>query len=609
MSVQDNEKILLMGNPNVGKSVFFTELTGIHAVSSNYAGTTVNFMEGDFKVNKINEQGNQSEKKYSLIDVPGTYSLNPSSPAEAVAAEFVEKGARAVICVLDASNLERNLCLALEIQKHNIPTIYALNLADVASRRGITINIPLLEKELGAPVVSTIAVKKEGIDELRTRLEEVLIQEDPGKYVATALRGGCASCPANRQCKQGDGQGGNRNTWSSAKEIARRVIKTNESHLNPGFIDKLGESTMKPFPGIPIAIVVMAALIGVVVGGGEALRELLLLPLVNEVIVPFFHRLFSSWLSIPEGVFLNILVGDYGIFKISFEWIIALILPYVFLFYVAFSFLEDSGYLPRISVLFDNVMRKLGVQGGGLLYAIMGFGCAVPAIIGTRAATTRKERLVMTAAICFAVPCISQTAALISLTAVFSWWMMPALALLGIFLFILSALITGKLIMRNEKVEPLILEVPNLLLPEPKAYGKKLLVRMKHFMVEAEIPMMFAIVIAAVLKESGVLESVAKVAEPLVSSWLGMPKEAVIGLLLGVIRREMSVAPLLELGLEPLQAFIGGAVSLMYLPCLSVFGILVKEFKLKVAVIISVSTIFTALFVGGLINHAARIFI
>ncbi|MCL2055528.1 MAG: ferrous iron transporter B [Oscillospiraceae bacterium] len=588
-ALNHRNKILLMGNPNVGKSIFFTELTGVRAVSSNYAGTTVSFMEGSLTI---------GEKEYTLIDVPGTYSLKHTSEAEEVAADFMESGARAVICVLDASNLERNLRLALELRRYGIPLVYALNLTDVAERFGININVKLLEQELGAPVIPAVAVKKQGIAELIEKLEYALSEK---KENNCALCHGCPSCPSSPSSHYSS-QPENGDVWTTAKEINRRVSRKDASHLS--LIDKLGENMMKPMPGIPIAILVMALLIGVVVGGGKALEELILLPIVDFVIVPFFRAVFTSFL--PEGVFLNILVGEYGIFVISFEWILALIFPYVLMFYVTFSFLEDSGYLPRISVLFDNVMRKLGVQGGSLIHIMMGFGCAVPAIIGSRAATSRKERIVVSTAICFAVPCISQTGALIALLSAYEWWMLPAMAALAFLLFSAAALTAGKLV--KGKVDPLLLEIPNLLIPEPKAYARKLAIRMKHFLLEAEAPMLIAIIIAALLKETGLLEAIAVYAQPLVSRWLGLPPEAVAGLILGIIRREMSVAPLLALDLTPLQAFVGGAVSLMYLPCLSVFGILVKEFKLKVAAIIAVTTIALALLTGGLINQAARLF-
>jgi len=574
-----------MGNPNVGKSIFFTELTGIHAISSNYAGTTVTFMEGRFTIGGA---------EYTLIDVPGTYSLAPTSEAEAVALRFMEDGAKAVICVLDASNLARNLHLALELRQYSIPIIYTLNLTDVALRHGIAIDTALLEKELEAPVISTIAVKKQGLDELKKTLEEIIATP----AISCGCGGKCAACPFSRPPVE-NGAG---DLWDRAREITKRVSVKNLS--NPSFLDKLGDLMMKPFPGIPLAMFIMALTIALVVFGGRGLRAVALLPLVRQIIVPFFYSVFTSFL--PEGVFLNILVGEFGIFVISFEWILALVFPYVLLFYIAFTFLEDTGFLPRISVLFDNIMRKLGTQGGSLIHMIMGYGCAVPAIIGTRAATSRKERIIITAAICFAIPCISQTGALITLLSAFAWWMFPAMLGFSLLLFVAVTLVAGKFV--KGTVDPLLLEVPNLLMPNPKAYGRKLLTRMKHFLHEAEVPMMIAILIAAILAESGLLDLIASYGQVIVSGWLGLPEQAVVSLILGVVRREMSVAPLVALELTPLQAFVGGAVALMYIPCISVFAILAKEFKIKIALVITLSTIILALFVGGLINQIAQLF-
>jgi ferrous iron transport protein B len=570
--LETENKILLMGNPNVGKSVFFTELTGIHAISSNYTGTTVSYLEGDLVLDGT---------KYTLIDVPGIYSMTASSEAEAVAVRFMESGALAVICVLDASNLERNLRLGLDLQKYGIPMVYALNLMDVAERHGIEIDVDLLQKELGWPVIPTVVVKQQGLDELKCSLQSVLKKSSQEK--------------ARNQKLDFDSR-------ARAREITRKVRKI--KNVNLSRLDRLGESMMKPFPGIPLALLIMILSIGVVVGAGKALRAAVLLPLVNQVLVPFFRTLFTSF--IPEGMLLNILVGEYGVFVISFEWIIALILPYVFLFYVVFTFLEDSGYLPRISVLFDNVMRKLGIQGGSLINIVMGYGCAVPAIIGSRAASSRKERLLISTAVCFAVPCISQTGALISLLGSYSFGLVAVMILFSLVIMVIATLTAGRLI--KGEVAPLIIEVPNLLIPEPKAYGRKLLIRMKHFVYDAELPMMISIVIAALLKETGLLDTIAVYAEPLVRNWLGLPSEAVIALILGIVRREMSVAPLLALNLTPLQAFVGATVGLLYLPCLSVFGILTKEFNVKVAVVISTGTIFSALFFGGLINQVAQLF-
>jgi len=571
--LKNPNKILLMGNPNVGKSVFFTELTGVHAISSNYSGTTVNFMEGSVSI---------GGKEYTLIDVPGTYSLTPTSEAEAVATRFMESGAKAIICVLDASNLERNLRLAMELTQYDIPIVYTLNMMDVAQRHGVAIDVTQLMIDLDAPVIETVAVKGQGFDRLVQTLDVVLKQAEGGSYSC----GKCEGCP-----------------WATAREICERSCSKNNA--NPSFLDKLGDKMMKPMPGVPIAFLVMAAAIAVIVFGGRGLRAGALLPLVNNIIVPFFHNLFTSIL--PDGIFQNIFIGEFGIFVISFEWILALIFPYVLMFYIAFTFLEDTGFLPRMSVLFDNIMRKLGAQGGSLIHVLMGYGCAVPAIIGTRAATNRKERIVISAAIALAIPCISQSGALIALLAGYAWWMLPAMILFSLLLFIVVTLVVGKIV--KGKVDPLLIEVPNLLIPSPKAYGRKLLTRMKHFLKDAQGPMMIAILIAAIFAESGLLGIIAGAAQPLVSGWLGLPAEAVTALILGIVRREMSVAPLLALDLTALQAFVGGAVALMYLPCLSVFAILAKEFKARIAFTIALSTVVIALFVGGLINQVGQIFV
>jgi len=630
MSRPDTNKILLMGNPNVGKSVYFTELTGIHAVSSNYAGTTVSFMEGRVKI---------GEKDYTLIDVPGTYSLTPTSEAEEVAARLIESEADAVICVLDASNLERNLHLALELQQKNIPIVYTLNLMDVAERHGITINTNLLAKKLNAPIVETVAVKNHGFDLLKQHLEEVLTAKEA---CPEASCGKCSSCNQNHDEKP-------RDIWLEAKEIFRRVIIKSPS--NPRFIDKLGDSMVKPFPGLLIALLALGLTMGVVVFGGRLLRMPLIM-LTDGLIIPFFRNVFESifaffaadgsFLSYRYlyydsgfhtafrvlidgsfqsvsydayaasgfgGILLNILIGEYGIFVISFQWIVALIFPYVLSFYICITFLEDSGYLPRVSVLFDNIMRKLGVQGGSLIHVFLALGCAVPAILGSRTATTKKEKMVIVTIVCFAVPCISQIGALAALMGAFSWWMPLLMLAFALFLFVFVALIAGRVI--KGKVDPLILEIPNLLLPNPKTYFRKLTIRMKHFLKDAELPMLAAVFLAALLAGTGILNLIANQAQiqALVSGWLGMPEEAVVSLVLGIVRREMSVAPLLLLNLTYLQAFVAGVVSLLYLPCLSVFGILAKEFKIKFALIIFAGTVVSAIFVGGLVNQIGQLFL
>ena len=159
-------KILLMGNPNVGKSVIFSRLTGIDVISANYPGTTVEYTEGRMKL---------GEQMATLVDAPGVYSLDPTTRVEEVSRKIFLKGADVVVNVIDATNLERNLFLTLQILEWGVPTIVALNLWDIATRKGIEIDVKALEKELRVPVVATVAVSGQGIRDLVGALKEVRV--------------------------------------------------------------------------------------------------------------------------------------------------------------------------------------------------------------------------------------------------------------------------------------------------------------------------------------------------------------------------------------------------------------------------------------------------
>jgi len=571
-------KILLVGPPNVGKSVFFSRLTNIHVISSNYTGTTVSFMEGTYRAGKA---------RYTIVDVPGTYSLMATSPAEEVAVSFLREGPDAVLFILNAADLEGSVKLALEVMAYQVPIVFALNLVDVAERKGIHVSHAVLERELGAPVIPTVAVRGRGIDALRRALDALLEKKRAVTSYFTGLEGIVGSQSA---------------LWERARAIAKRAASRADRRIS--FLDRLGEAMLRPWPGVPLALLILAASLGIVAGGGELLRKKLLLPLVSGTIVPFFERFITSLNLHP--LLESVLIGNYGFFRIGFEWIVALVMPYVLLFQVQFAFLEDSGVLPRLAVLFDGIMRKLGVQGGSLIQMFLGFGCAVPAIIATRAATTKKERLMVTAMICFAIPCTSQTGALLTLLTAYSPWLVAAVAGVGAVVLICVSAILGRAI--KGRVDPLVLEVPNLLMPEPRSYFKKLLARLRQFLAEAEGPMLIAVLFAAILSESGLLERIGHALRPVVSGWLGLPEGAVMSLILGIIRREMSVAPLMELQLTARQMFVGAVVSLLYLPCVSVFGIIAKEFNAKTAIVISASTTATALLVGGALNHLITLF-
>ncbi|MFH5881833.1 FeoB small GTPase domain-containing protein [Liberiplasma polymorphum] len=554
------KKVLLMGNPNVGKSVLFNRLTGLDVITANYSGTTVSYHEGVMRY--------QGEKAL-LIDVPGTYSLKAVSKAEEVATRMLDDGADLIICVLDATHLERNLHLAFDIQKRDIPIIFVLNLGDVAFRRGLEINKHLLSKYLNAPVIETVAVKRIGINELKKA-----IFSDSPKVSNIHVD----------------------NYSEKSEEITNNVVTNRDVKLS--FLEKLGDASIKPLTGIPIAIIVMTLFILFVVRVGEFIVDDLLAPLLENYYIPFIENLVARF--VQPGLFYNVLVGEYGLLIKMIEWPIAVILPFVLMFYIAFSFLEDSGYLPRLGVLLDSILRKIGLPGNNIIPFLLGYGCAVPAILSTRAVNSSKERVIVVTLIAIAVPCTAQTAALIVLLGSQSIGALIFVYSLSFLTIILIGLLLNRLI--KGKSSPLILEIPNLLMPDLRSLSKKVWVKMKHFIIEAQVPMFIGILVASLAVETGALETFGVWMEPLVVRWLDLPKEASLSLVLGIIRRELAVVPLLEMNLTTIQLITGSVVALFYLPCISVLVVLFKEFKFKVTLLITLSTFLTAFIMGGLVR-------
>jgi ferrous iron transport protein B len=372
-------KILLMGNPNVGKSVIFSALTGISVMSANYPGTTVSFSRGIMEM---------ADRKLDLIDVPGTYALDTGNPAERIANEFLADYGAGVLLVLDATNLERNLYLAFQVLERGLPLVIALNLMDVARARGIAIDHQALAQELGVPVVPTEAINGKGIPELKQELAKTLL----GQKSISASRFGP-------------------DYWLQAERIASQVVQQQQRRLTLG--ERLDGWMLQPGPGSLIAVIILLLTFSIVVGAGMGLRQLVLQPIYFGFIEPAIRLGVRS--LIPAGIIQNVLIGEYGFLIKSIEWPLTLVFPYVLSFYVLLGLLEDSGYMPRLATLMDIVFRRLGLQGTNIIPFLLGYGCAVPAILSTRAVGERRERIVVSTLIAIGIPCISQTGAFISL--------------------------------------------------------------------------------------------------------------------------------------------------------------------------------------------------
>ena len=590
------ETVLLMGLPNVGKSVIFNRLTGLNVRAANYCGTTVEFTGGTMVL---------EEKEVNLVDVPGTYSLNATNEAEAVAVDMLHGGETrmvaggehcgnehscpitnlekpsAVVCVVDAGNMEASLYLLLQIQQQGLPIIAVLNRSDLAREKGYRIDAKALSQELDLPVIPTVAVTGEGMEELKKQISQLIQKKS---YSAS-------KAPSEV-------------TWERVENICKQVWQKDHMETRTKR-EKWGDLLTRPWPGLPMAIVIIGLIFGVVVGLGLQLRQQILLPFFRGLIFPQIEFLVTQ--IVPEGALQNIFIGEYGFLIKGIEWPFALVLPYVISFYLALSFLEDSGYLPRLGILLDGLLNKIGLQGSGVIPILLGYGCAIPAILSTRALNSRKERFIIVTMVCLAVPCIAQTGAFIALLSAQSIPVMVAVFLMAIAAMICVALVLNRML-KGDPPETL-MEIPDLLLPRGEVLFKKIWLRIKHFMVDGALPMVVGVAIAAILYESGLMVFLGNLLSPLVVSWLGLPSDAAVPLILGIMRRELTVLPLMEMDLNTLQLFVGATVGLFYVPCIAVVASLTREFSLKMAGGILLLTTIGAFLLGGIINHLAGLFI
>jgi len=566
-------RILLMGNPNVGKSVVFSRLTGVRVIASNYPGTTVSYMRGYMKL---------GEDQVEVTDVPGTYTLEPTCEAEEVAARMLDSG-DVVINVVNATNLERNLYLTLQLLERKVPVVVALNMWDDTKRRGIYIDVDKLRELLGVPVIPTIATTGEGIKELVENLPRAV----------------SANTPARSRDQR----------WSaigSITESVQRVI-----HRHHTWLERLADASVHPFSGGIIALTVLAGAFLVVRFIGESLIGYVFDPLFTNLWAPVLVRL--GELIGGSGFLHDILIGEmiegkvdfvqsFGLLSSGLYVPLAMVLPYIISFYLVLGLLEDTGYLPRLAVLMDTIMHRLGLHGYAIIPTLLGFGCNVPAILATRILESRRERFITATLISIAIPCAALQAMIFGLVGERGW---VYVAIIYGTLFAVWIILGTTLNRAVRGFTPeLLIEIPPYRLPPWRAGLQKLWMRTYGFLVEAVPIILVAILVINGLHFLGIFETIADLASPVVTGLLGLPKEAVTALAIGFLRKDIAVGMLAPLALTAGQLVVGSVVLAMFFPCIATFVVLFRELgvvnMLKSAVIMIVA----ALIVGGLLNLA-----
>jgi ferrous iron transport protein B len=545
-------RILLVGNPNVGKSALFSRLTGTHIIASNYPGTTVGFTRGYLRL---------GEEWAEVIDVPGSYTLEPSSKAEEVAVEMLKEG-DVVINVVDATNLERNLNLTLQLLERQTPVILALNLWDDTRHRGISIDVAKLEELLGVPVVPTAGITGQGIRELVRRLPEARVPKNARTYSTSDER------------------------WLRVGDIVSQVQSL--SHRHHRWYENLEDASSHRVGGIIIALLVLFATFWFVRLVGEGIISYVAGPFFESVWTPLLMKL--SLALGPESLWHNILIGkliggeidyaqSFGLLSTGLYIPLAAVLPYIVAFYLALGILEDVGYLPRLAVLMDTIMHRLGLHGYAIIPTILGFGCNVPGIMATRILESRKQRFIAATLISIGVPCAALQAMIIG---VVGRQGMGYVAMVYGSLFI-SWVIIGLILNRAVKgFNPeLLVEIPPYRLPPWRVIGEKLWLRVSGFIKEALPIVLGTVLVVNILYTLGVFNAIADIAAPVLTGLWGLPKETITAIVMGFLRKDVAMGMLAPLALTAKQLVISSTVLAMFFPCVATFVILARELGVR----------------------------
>lgn len=690
--------IILVGNPNVGKSVLFHRLTGAYVNVSNYPGTTV----------EITQSATKFDANTNLIDSPGVLSLPSRTDDErATMKALLNEKIRCIIQVGDAKNVRRTLNLTALLTELKLPMMLVLNMQDEAIARGLMVNTDELAKELNIPVIPAVATSGEGIDavishisqvkipdpilhydvvseEIITKMSEFIQQNCPHKFLASrglailflgkdseveewiasqlgnkfpeilALRDFLQQKLNENYANLSDVKGfdfqenqtakntqniqnikniqniqnSNINSNLNSKEnnlllsalFARerslaadtlsKTIISRSLNSSPLLSQKIGQYVVHPFWGFPILLAVLYAVYQFVgVFGATTLVGLLEEDLFGEILNPafttFFENLNSKTLNIA---WLNdLIVGEYGLWTMGMTYALALILPIVSTFFIAFGILEDSGYLPRLSVIANRIFAMIGLNGRAVLPMILGLGCVTMATLTTRILSTPRERLIAIFLLSLAIPCSAQLGVVLgmlgsySLKAVIIW----TLCMVGVLLltgFLASKLIKGRRI-------PLVTELPPMRLPVLANVLKKTGGRLKWYLLEVIPLFLLGTLLMFVLDKLGVLPAIIEFGEPLVTGFLGLPKEASAAFVMGFLRRDFGATGLFTMAenLSEIQALVGMVTLTLFIPCFASFVMIIKEKGVKVSLLMLVMIIPFAFLVGGVLNQILRI--
>jgi ferrous iron transport protein B len=659
--------VILIGNPNVGKSVLFGALTGRYVTVSNYPGTTVEVTRGSATI---------EGQPWHVMDTPGTNNLIPMSEDEQVTRDILlsERGYVA-LQVCDAKNLRRGLLVSLQLAEAGIPFALALNMADEASSRGLAIDAERLSRELGVDVVPTVAVQRQGVPALQSRLSSarsspVRVRYDPHIEAAIAeveplmppggigpralavmtlagdesLRPRLAAHLSVPDLARIDGVRRAlaarypeslryvvaRQRLAAADRLHDQVVTRGGASLASGVGRRLAGWATHPLWGVPIlALTLLLAYEFVGVLGAKTLVDFMENTVFAEWLVPLADRA-VRWAVPWEGVvrFLvgpagvpyrehaGFLIGKYGLLSMGLAYGMAIVLPIVTTFFIAFSVLEDSGYLPRLAVMVNKVFKRMGLNGKAVLPMVLGLGCDTMATMTARIMETRKERVIVTLLLALAVPCSAQIAVILAMTASLSlaanlWFVGTLLVVIFLVGWLAAKVLPGR-------GSDFMLELPPLRVPQASNIAVKTLARIEWYLREALPLFVVGTLILWTLDRIGGLAVLERAASPVVVGLLGLPKEAAAAFILGFLRRDYAAAglfdqfkPFMDAGTmtwnQEIQVTVALVTITLFIPCIANFFMILKERGWRTGVGMAAFIIPFSFGVGAGVNQLMRL--